>query len=260
MATTITPTVGGTFLTRSEGGMEYGVDYGASGLLGAPVYSPLSGTVVGYETQSGWAPGRLLISTAQGLLGIGHIASGLLPGQAVTAGQQVGTIGDSSVYGGTPESNAHVEVMLSPSGGTSFADFTAAGQGAAAQATRVGQDTSLAAAALGGLTAPGSGPAITVTDTTGSSSGPANPDCQSIGELIASNAHGSSIPVVGGVIGAITGTALAPVAIVEWAAQPCKRWTLLAYLGIGAGLGLGIWLLFRRQAEAAAGRVAGVFT
>ena len=80
-----TPSVSGTFLSRPEGGMEYGVDYGASGLLGAPVYAPLSGTVVGYQTQQGWAPGRLLISTAQGLLGIGHIVSGLVPGQVINA-------------------------------------------------------------------------------------------------------------------------------------------------------------------------------
>src|ERR1700752_2752696 len=103
-----TPSVSGTFISRPEQGMEYGVDYGASGLLGAPVYAPLSGTVVGYQTQQGWAPGRLLISTSQGLRGIGHTLSNLVPGQVITAGQQVGTIGDSSVYGGTPESNAHV--------------------------------------------------------------------------------------------------------------------------------------------------------
>ncbi len=228
--------------------MEYGVDYGAPGLLGAPVFSPLAGTVVGYQTQSGWAPGRLLISTSQGLLGIGHIVSGLVPGQVITAGSQVGTVGDSSVYGGTPESNAHVEVMLSPSGVNSFAAFTAGG------VAQVAQDTSLAAAALGGQTAPGSGQALIIPGTPGASGNPS--DCQSITDLLASNAHGSSIPVVGGVIGAVTGTALAPVALVEWAAQPCKRWSFVAYAGAAVVLGLGVWLLFRRQAEAAAGAVA----
>lgn len=243
----IQPTVGGTFLSRPEGGMEYGVDYGAPGLLGAPVFAPLSGTVVGYQTQQGWAPGRLLISTAQGLLGIGHIVSGLVPGQTVTAGQQVGTIGDSSVYGGTPESNAHVEVMLSPSGQDTFAGFTGGG------AVTVAQDEALAAATLGGQTAPGSGPPIVLTSTSSAQSS----DCLGLGDMIASNAHGSSIPVVGGIIGGITGTALAPVSIVEWAIQPCKRWSFLAYAGVAVGLGLGFWLLFRRQAEQVGGAVMG---
>ncbi len=239
-----TPTVSGTFISNPEGGMEYGVDYGAPGLLHAPVFSPLSGTVVGYSTQQGWNPGRLLISTSQGLLGIGHIVSGLVPGQIITAGQQVGTIGDSSAYGGTPESTAHVEVMLSPSGINTYRGFTGGG------AATVAQDTSLAAYALGGQTAPGSGPAIVTTSTASGGSG-ANSNCLGLGDVLASNAHGSSIPIVGGLIGGISGTALAPVSLVEWAIQPCKRWSFAAYVGAAVVVGLGIYLVFRKQANEA---------
>jgi hypothetical protein len=107
---------------------------------------------------------------------------------------------------------------------------------------------------LGGQTAPGTGPAIV---TTSSSSSAANPNCRGLTEVLSGNAAGSSLPVVGGVVGAVTGTAMAPVSLVEWAAQPCKRWSFVTYLGIAAALGLGAYLLFRRQVNDAVGAVTG---
>lgn len=140
-----TPTISGTFLSNPEGGAEYGVDYGAPGLLGAPVFSPVAGRVIGYTPSSGgspgWDPGRLLIQAVDGtVVGIGHITSSLAPGTMLMAGQQVGTIGNSSFYSGTPESNAHVEVMS----GTSTSTFKSGGQ------AKVLADEALAALALGG--------------------------------------------------------------------------------------------------------------
>lgn len=144
----VAPTVSGTFLTRPEGGMEYGADYGAPGLLGAPVVAPLSGRILAYLTGQGWTPGRLLIDTPGGVLGVGHInpAAGLAPGQVVTAGQVIGSVGDSSAYGGTAQSNAHIETMFAPGvhsiPAATYSAFTGGGQ---AQADA---DIALARAAL----------------------------------------------------------------------------------------------------------------
>ncbi len=243
-----TPSFSGNFLTVPEGGAEYGVDYGAPGLLGAPVVSPVAGTVLGYQPSSGgspgWDPGRLLIQAVDGtIVGIGHITSTLRPGTMLQAGQSVGTVGNSSFYGGTAESNAHIEVMS----GTSTSTFKSGGQ------AKVLADEVLATAALGGGSV---GSALgSVGQTTSTQGAVSTGGCQSLTSFIDSNAHGSSIPVVGGVVGAITGTALFPVAVVEWSTQPCVRWTagfwLLAF-GLG---GLGFYLLFRKQADAAIGQV-----
>lgn len=144
-----TPTVGGDFLTRPEGGMEYGADVGASGLLGAPVVSPLAGRILGYFKGQGWSPGRLLIDTPQGVFGLGHIdpMTGLTVGQSIAAGQQVGTIGDSSAYGGTPQSNAHIEAMFAPgvhtAAAATYGAFTGGGQ------PQASTDAALGLAALG---------------------------------------------------------------------------------------------------------------
>lgn len=146
----IAPTVSGDFLTRPEGGMEYGADVGAPGLLNAPVQTPLAGRILGYLTGQGWAPGRLLIDTPQGVLGLGHInpAAGLAPGTVVAAGQVVGAIGDSSAYGGTAQSNAHIEAMFAPGvhtiAGATYGAFTGGGQPLAAT------DAALGLSALGG--------------------------------------------------------------------------------------------------------------
>ncbi len=241
------PTFSGNFITAPEGGAEYGVDYGAPGLLGAPVVSPVAGTVLGYQPSSGgspgWDPGRLLIQAVDGtIVGIGHITSTLKPGTVLQAGQSVGSVGDSSFYGGTAESNAHIEVMS----GTSTSTFKSGGQ------AKVLVDQALAAAALGGGPVPTS--ATLISATSSDSSG----GCKTLTEYIDSNAHGSSIPVVGGVIGAVTGTALFPVALVEWAGQPCTRakagfWALAFLLG-----GVGFYFLFRKQADAAVSSVAKV--
>lgn len=128
-----TPSVSGTFINRPENGQEWGADVGAQGLLGTPIYSPFAGTV-NIDTSStaskGWSPGRVLINVAPseggGVFGVGHINPTVKTGDVVSIGQQIGTVGDSSRFGGTPQSNAHIETMYSQSG-TSMADFTSGG-------------------------------------------------------------------------------------------------------------------------------------
>ena len=110
--------------------------------------------------------------------------------------------------------------------------------------------------------ATGIGAGLASAGSSVASAGPTSSDsgagCKSLTEFIDSNAHGSSIPVVGGVIGAVTGTALFPVSVVEWGTQPCVRWTAGFWLLAFAMGGLGFYLLFRKQANAAIGQVGKV--
>jgi hypothetical protein len=102
----------------TSGTDEYGADYGAGSSGGAPVYSPVAGKVLAYQpSSSAWEPGRLLIQAANGaVVGIGHITSSVAAGATVTRGEQVGAVGNNG-------SNSHIEVMYSPKGGLSRADF-----------------------------------------------------------------------------------------------------------------------------------------
>jgi hypothetical protein len=90
-------------------------------------------------------------------------------------------------------------------------------------------------------------PVLTAATSGGSSSGG---DCQGLTEILSGNAAGSSLPVVGGLVGAVTGTAMAPVSLIEWAAQPCKRWSFAVIAGALIATGIGFYLLFRREVDA----------
>lgn len=117
-----------------------------------------------------------------------------------------------------------------------------------------------AAAAASATAATGAGQTLPGSDTAGTivsvvpNAGPVG--CQSLTALLESNAHGSSIPVIGGFLGAITGTALAPVAFVEWVTQPCKVWKGALFVGALAAGGVGLYLLFRREVDGAVSDVA----
>lgn len=93
--------------------------------------------------------------------------------------------------------------------------------------------------------------AVQVDSSTSSAGGPSlsvmQGGCQSLTDILASNAHGSSIPVVGGVIGAVTGTALAPVAIIEWAAQPCVRWKVVLFGGAAVVGVIAVFMLLKHN-------------
>ena len=187
MTNTPTPSLSGTFLTRPEGGQEWGADVGAPGLLGAPIYSPFSGTVSidpNSNGSQGWSPGRVLINVAPseggGIFGVGHINPTVKSGDTVTIGEQIGTVGDSSRFGGTPESNAHIEAMYSTAG-NNFAGFTAGGSNKASLDTALGLAAYQGTGGVADINAPG-----------GSSSGASDNSTSS--NLSNSNTSSSSSP------------------------------------------------------------------
>jgi hypothetical protein len=207
------------------------------------------------------------VNNVTGGAGAGFATAGDLASYASSKGLLHSTpqLGDIAVYNagqGGAGSAGHAGIVTAISGGAigvTSTNWGTAGSGATQNFVGQGGGTPsgyVDPTAIGGKNIIAGQTGTTATLASSTTPAASGGGCQSLTSFIESNAHGSSIPVVGGVIGAVTGTALFPVALVEWGTQPCVRWTAgfwLMALGMG---GVGFYLFFRKQADAAIGSVA----
>ncbi|MGH3571464.1 MAG: M23 family metallopeptidase [Pseudonocardiaceae bacterium] len=235
----------------TSGTDEYGADYGAGSSGGAPIYSPVAGKILAYQpSASSWEPGRLLIQTADGaVVGIGHITTTVAQGASVAAGQLVGAVGNNG-------SNSHIEVMYSPTGGLSRSDFTGYGPSPAFLTGIANLVASGGGAGVTGnplQTLPGSGRSLV---TTSASQAPSSPNCQSLSDIFSQSGVSAVIGKIP-ILNVAWGAATTPQKLIAYATQPCVRWRVILYTGAVVVLGMGVWLLFRKEVEGAVGTVTG---